>query len=158
MAMNGGVLAIDPGTKTGWGFWTGREALSGTWDFSPRRGDGAGVRFLRLRGRLDEMHRMNGPIGRLVYEMPGRFKSAAADDVVKGLVSHIQSWAESMNVPYEAVAPTELKKYATGKGAGKGTDKVAIFALAQERWPGISDHNEADARFLLQMVLDGRLE
>ena len=153
------ILCIDPGTVTGWALYDGRQALSGTWNFRPRRGDGAGVRFLRLRAKLDELFAVCGGIRRMVYEQPvGVYKSGAADDVIKGLVSHIQSWAESMGVPYEGVAPTELKRYATGKGAGKGTDKATMLVLAQGRWPGIVDHNEADALFLLAMVMEGKLE
>jgi hypothetical protein len=154
------ILALDPGTQTGWALYNGHGwELSGTWDFKPRRGDGAGVRFLRLRARLDETCATVDGLDRLVYELPaGHYKSGAASDVINGLVSHIQSWAKAAGVPYEAVAPSQIKKFATGKGAGKGTDKNAMLRIARERWKDISDHNEADARFILQMVLDGELE
>jgi hypothetical protein len=153
--MVGGTLALDLGTVTGWALWTGHDMLGGTWNFSPRRGDGAGMRFLRLRHALDEMSRIQGPFRRLVYELPaGTYKSGAADDVIKGMVAHTQSWAEGNGVPYEGVSPTTIKKYAVGKGNAK---KDLVFARAKELWPETSDHNEGDARLLLQMVLDGRL-
>ena len=149
------ILAIDPGTVTGWAFSDGQFSVSGTWNFKPRRGDGAGMRFLRLRSKLDEVYGLRGGLDRLIYELPaGQYKSGAADDVIKGMVSHIQSWAESVDVPYEGVAPAELKKFAVGKGKA---NKDLVLAAAKARWPEITDHNAADAMFILHMVLEGEL-
>ena len=150
------ILAIDPGTVTGWAVGNEDVKPSGTWNFKPRRGDGAGMRFLRLQSKLCEVHRDFYKLDRVVYELPaGHYKSGAADDVIKGMVAHIQSWCEKNEVPCEGVAPAELKKYATGKGNAK---KDLMLAAAQKRWPKITDHNEADARLLLQMVFDGVLD
>ena len=132
--------------------------VSGTWDMKPRRGDGAGVRFMRLLAKLNEVKASVGVIDRVIYELPGTFKSCAADDVIRGMVAHIQSWAEHEHIPYEGVSPTEVKKFATGKGGGSGTDKAAMVELAKKRWGSISNHNEADALFILAMVTEGRME
>ena len=146
------VLALDPGTITGWAILLLTGAiLSGTWDFRPRRGDGAGVRFLRLRAKLDEIHRLYA-LGHVVYELPaGHYKSGAADDVIKGLVAHIQSWCEAACVPYEGFAPSEVKKHATGKG---NAPKDAVVAAARARWgnEAIRDSNEGDARWILDLA------
>src|SRR5688572_7823149 len=96
-------LALDLGTTTGWALrgCLSDSLLSGTWNFQPRRGDGAGMRFLRLQGKLDEFAR-DWPLRRLIYELPaGHYKSGAADDCIKGLVAHVQSWCERNNIPCE---------------------------------------------------------
>lgn len=145
-------LALDLGTTTGWalrGVLSG-SLLSGTWNFQPRRGDGAGVRFLRLQAKLDEMRR-DWPLRRVVYELPaGHYKSGAADDCIKGLVSHVQSWCERNSVPCEGYSPTQVKKLATGKG---NANKAAVLAAAKEKYPdqNIVDGNQADALFVLEL-------
>jgi hypothetical protein len=143
------VLALDLGTTTGWAvrLADGTE-VSGTWSFKPRRGDGAGVRFLRLQSKLDEFHKMY-PVGRLVYELPaGHYKSGAADDCIKGLVAHTQSWCEKNSVPCEGVSPKEIKKFATGNG---NASKDKMLAAATARWGQFTeDDNEADARWILE--------
>ena len=144
------ILTIDPGTITGWACQHDGEVSTGTFNLTPRRGDGAGIRFLRLQRCLDEMKTNLGGIDRLVYELPGHFKSAAAADCINGLVAHIQSWCERSNVPCEAVAPTQIKKFATGNGNAK---KPAVLAAGQLRWPDITDHNTMDARWLLELVV-----
>jgi len=150
MNIEGAILALDPGTITGWAMYEHGHWFTGTYDLKPRRGDGAGMRFLRLWEKLDEFM-LHHAISRVVYELPaGHYKSGAADDCIKGIVSHIQSWCERNKVPCEGYSPAEIKKFATGKGNAK---KEIVFAAAQERWPTISDHNEADARWLLEMVL-----
>jgi Holliday junction resolvasome RuvABC endonuclease subunit len=150
------ILAVDPGTKTGWALRLpdGSE-LSGTWDFSPRRGDGAGVRYLRLRVRLDEIHRLYS-IDHLVYELPaGHFKSGAAADVIGGMVGNLQAWAEAAGVPYEAYAPGEIKRHATGKG---NAPKDAILAAARNKWgDSIADDNQADACWLLDLAVGAEM-
>lgn len=147
----GAVLAIDPGTTTGWAvrLEDGTE-MSGTWCFKPRRGDGAGVRFLRFQAKLDEFHKMY-PLTRLVYELPaGHYKSGAADDVIKGLVAHTQSWCEKNEVPCEGVSPKEIKKFATGKG---NANKDAMLNAAWAKWGKFTeDDNEADARWILEWL------
>lgn len=57
-----------------------------------------------------------------------------------------------MDVPYVEVAPSKLKKYATGKGVG-GKSGVLVEAVKRLGYDG-SDDNEADALWLLHMALD----
>jgi crossover junction endodeoxyribonuclease RuvC len=51
-------------------------------------------------------------------------------------------------VPYVEVAPTRLKKWATGKG---NAPKDQVLAKAARRWPGVSNNDEADAAWLRDM-------
>lgn len=143
-------LSLDLGTTTGWAMRNADGSLlSGTWSFKPRRGDGAGMRFLRLQAKLDEMLN-NYNMRQLVYELPaGHYKSGAADDCIKGLVSHVQSWCERNKVPCQGYSPNEIKKRATGKG---NANKDAVVAAAQQRWPNVTDNNEADALWLMVLL------
>lgn len=56
------------------------------------------------------------------------------------------------NIAYVEIAPSALKKYATGKG---NAPKEAVLAAAFQRlgYAGY-DHNESDALWLLAMALD----
>lgn len=58
-------------------------------------------------------------------------------------------------VPWVLVTPSQLKLYATGKGSGKGTDKIAMGVAAMER-AGVrfEDDNQCDAWWLRLMGLD----
>ena len=51
-------------------------------------------------------------------------------------------------IPYVEVAPTRLKKWATGKG---NAPKDQVLAKAARRWAGVSNNDEADAAWLRDM-------
>lgn len=149
-------LALDLGTTTGWAMLRDDGTTeSGTWEFKPRRGDGAGMRFLRLHMKMDEMANFGATIRRVIYEQPGHFKSMAADDCIRGLVSHVQSWCEKNHIPCEGYSPAEVKKAATGKG---NANKDQVLAAAKVRWPlvNIVDHNQADALWILELSKEER--
>lgn len=59
-------------------------------------------------------------------------------------------------IPYAVVAPAALKKYALGKGSGKGTGKDQVLAAAVRRYPmAAADGNDvADALVLAAMGAD----
>lgn len=78
----------------------------------------------------------------------------AMEDVVmrtNAITPHLMGIAmavcERYNVPYVAVSPASLKKWAAGHGHAK---KPAMIAAARERCPGveIKDDNQADAILL----------
>lgn len=57
--------------------------------------------------------------------------------------------------PYAIVGPTNLKRYALGKGNGKGTDKIAMGVAAYKRsGTEFADDNQCDAAWLRWMALD----
>lgn len=151
-------LALDLGTTTGWAMLRDDGSTeSGTWNFNRKRGDGAGIRFLRLHAKLDELvGHFRFTIRRLIYELPaGHYKSGAADDCIKGLVSHVQSWCEKNNIPCEGYSPAEVKKVATGKG---NANKDQVLAAAIAKWPAVNivDHNQADALWILELSKEER--
>lgn len=56
------------------------------------------------------------------------------------------------HVPYVEIAPSAVKKYATGKG-NAGKELVLVEAVKRLGYEG-SDNNEADALWLLTMAMD----
>jgi hypothetical protein len=145
------TLAVDLGTTSGWALCLPNgQVLSGTWNFKPKRGDGTGMRYLRLQAKLDEMHDLY-TLKHIIYELPaGVYRSGSADDTVKGLVAHVQSWSEANGVPSEGFAPSQIKKFAVGRGNAK---KDEIFAAAKAKWgEAVLDHNQGDALWLLDLA------
>lgn len=143
------ILAIDPATKCGWAHSVG---ASGVWDLSVRRDESAGMRLIRLRGKLEEI-RMSVGIDLIVYEAArhAATKMQGALVVTAQFTAIIETWCVDNGVEYQGLSPSEIKRHATGKG---NASKDMMIAAAREKWPHIrfADDNEADARWLLDLV------
>lgn len=147
------ILALDLGTTTGYALRAGlaNSLLSGSWDFKPRRFEGGGMRYLRLRERLNEMHD-SAPLKVVYFEEVRRHKGVDAAHVYGGLLGVLTSWCEEKGVPYEGVPVGTIKKYATGKG---NADKNAMVAAVREWGYEPDTHDEADAIALLRLKTEG---
>lgn len=133
--MNGTVLAIDPGTSCGWAVLRdGKLLAAGAWNLSPKRHEGGGMRFLRLRAFLTEAGRVG--IDAVAYEEVRRHLGTDAAHIYGGIVATITSWCEERGTPYLAFPVATVKKLATGKG---NADKDAMIAAAHARWPNLRD-------------------
>lgn len=147
------ILALDLGTKMGWAHNCG---VSGTWDLRIRRDESAGMRLIRLRAKLREIREGEG-IDLLVFEAVRHAnpRMGGAVVVMAELQGVIKLWCESLNIEYRGMSPTEIKKYATGKG---NCNKDAMRTAAKLRWGKVKvarmDDNEIDAKWLLAMVKD----
>jgi len=153
------ILAIDPGTKCGYCVMQGKRIIaSGTWDLSVKRGEGGGMRFIRLRKYLDEVCKQYPP-DFVLYEASGHFRSIAASAVYHGIVGKIMEHCEDGKLAYEGVPLATLKVYATGKG---NANKEAMRAAAERRLSGVfhglseADDNEIDAVWLGLWGLENR--
>lgn len=139
------ILALDLGTKCGWAYSSGGVVISGVWDLKPGRFDGGGMRFVKFRSALNEIHASN-PVGMCVFEEVRRHIGTDAAHVYGGLMAVVTEWCETNKVPYEGVPVQEIKKFATGSGNAK-KDKVIA---AVESWGySVEDDNHADALALL---------
>jgi Holliday junction resolvasome RuvABC endonuclease subunit len=141
------ILALDPATKCGWAHSSGP---SGTWDLSIRRDESAGMRLIRLKGKLDEIRRDAG-IDVLVYEAARHAapKMQGALVVQSELQGVIKLWCSENHIEFRGYSPSELKKHATGKG---NANKEAMMKAGREKWPACNgDDNEYDARWLLDL-------
>lgn len=141
------TIGIDPGTRCGWAILRGdgTRIQSGTWDLSPRRHEGGGMRYLRVRDHLVEML-AQFRVERLAYEEVRRHAGTDAAHVYGGIVAMIAAVCEERAVPYVGAPVGTVKKLATGKG---NADKDAMVSAAKALFgcmPG--DDNEADALFV----------
>lgn len=135
------ILAIDPGTKCGYAL---SPIESGVWDLSPRRHEGGGMRFFRLRNYLVKTCEN---VDLVVYEEVRGHRGTDAAQVYGGIVAILTEHCELKEIPYQGVPVGTIKKWATGKG---NADKVAMLAAAQGRWPdaSIETSDQADAVWL----------
>jgi Holliday junction resolvasome RuvABC endonuclease subunit len=140
-------LALDLGTTTGWAFRSGPNTMSGTWKLAGGRFEGGGMRGVRFKRYLDEMHAAD-PITEIVFEEVRNHKGVDAAHWYGGLWLTLCTWCEENDVPYEGVSVGEIKKFATGKGnANKDKMIEAVRSWGYEP----ADDNEADAIALLHL-------
>lgn len=142
------ILALDLATVTGWAVTSCGIVTSGTVSFAPKRGDGAGIRFLRFRRWFRDMLESEKP-EQVFYELVQRHVSTYAAHAYGGFLAHVQAECEAKGVPYSGIPVGTIKKQATGKG---NADKAAMIAAAAARWPDqkIADDNQADALWIME--------
>lgn len=143
------ILAIDPGTACGWAVRHSEQTYdSGVWDLKPRRHEGGGMRWVRLRAYLREvLDRFPPDI--VAYELVRRHLGTDAAQLYGGCVAVVAAECEERRIPFTAIPVATVKKHATGKG---NADKAAMIAAAAKRWPRPEpyDDNEADARWIAE--------
>lgn len=141
------ILALDPATNCGWAHSDG---AAGTWDLSIRRDESAGMRLVRLQGKLKELKESVG-VDVVYYEAARHAapKMQGALVVQAELQGVIKLWCENSAIQFRGVSPSEIKKLATGKG---NANKEAMITAARARWPECGDDNEADARWVLEFA------
>ena len=144
------ILGIDPGTRCGWAVrHVDGRIDSGTWNLAPRRFEGGGMRFLRLRGYLAEVLDRAQP-GMVVFEEVRRHLGTDAAQIYGGVIAIVQEECERRCIPYQGIPVGTVKRTATGKG---NADKDAMIAAANRQWGlhlGKKDDNEADARWIAE--------
>ena len=154
------VLAIDLGTQLGWALGDSEDktticlravCASGTISFKNGRYEGGGMRFLRFRRWLQEIHELQH-INEVVFEEVRRHLSTDSAHVYGGFLSHLTSWCEESDIPYIGVPVQKIKIFATGKGNAK---KDAVIESVKQRGFNPADDNEADALALLLCRLSG---
>jgi len=141
------LLALDLGTVTGFMCGTPEHNVSGIWNLKPTRFESAGMRFVKLRTKLAEMHRAYG-FSHIVFEEVRRHAGTDAAHVYGGLLGTLQTWCEENGVTYEGAGVGTIKKFATGKG---NADKKAMIAAARGFGTDTDDDNEADAVCLFHL-------
>ncbi len=141
------ILGIDPGTKCGWAVVKdgGIRIGSGVWDLKPRRHEGGGMRYLRVRRYVEELLAGSYGIEAVAYEEVRRHMGVDAAHVYGGIVAEITAVCEKRDpkLPYRGVPVGTIKKLATGKGNANKAKMIemarAVFGCEPK------DDNEADA-------------
>jgi crossover junction endodeoxyribonuclease RuvC len=141
------LLALDLGTHCGYAAGRPGAIVSGVLDLKPDRYSGGGMRFLRFRRHLDEIHAAT-PLTEVAYEEVRRHQGVDAAHIYGGLMATLQAWCEERGIPYEGVPVGTIKKFATGKG---NADKAKMIATVESWGFRPVDDNEADALALLAL-------
>lgn len=141
------LLALDLGTTTGYATGTPGCIISGVWSFKPQRFEGGGMRYLRFRRKLDEIHE-NTAIIEVVFEEVRHHNGVDAAHVYGGMLGHLTAWCEDKAIPYQGIPVGTIKKYATGKG--NANKEMMLEAIRMWGYKP-ADDNEADALALLHL-------
>lgn len=110
------ILAIDPGSHCGYANNYSKDA-SGTWELTPKRLEGPGVRYLRFRNYLIQLLARGAEM--VVFEEVRRHAGTAAAHVYGGLVGELMATCEDKEILYTSVPIGTWKKDVTGKGNTK---------------------------------------
>jgi hypothetical protein len=116
--------------------------VSGSWDLSPRRGDG-GLRYQRLKAELDRFD--IAPLD-VHYEQVHARAGMQARRVHGELLGRLKAWCLERGITPQPVGVGEIKRFWTGHGNATKDDMVAE---ARARGFDPVDENEADALALL---------
>ena len=150
------ILAIDPGTQTGWALYFEGTLTSGTWDCSVRRDESGGMRLIRFRAKLNEifaLQRGGSLLDVMVYEAArhGASRMQGALVVQSELQGILKLYCQDGRIQYRGYSPSEIKKFATGKG---NAPKKDVFGAAKITFPDqdVLDDNQADALMLLALA------
>lgn len=141
------VLALDIASTTGWA--KDFSTFYGTWDFKTRKDESIGMKLIRFRSKLEEVHKFM-ELDLIVYERPaGRHTNSIIHQ--SKLIAVLEEFCETKGIDYKAYSATEIKKHATGKG---NSAKPAMIKAAAEKfgYKG-NDDNVADALHLLDLCL-----
>jgi len=148
------ILALDPGTRTGWALSEHGRIESGTDVFDVKRGESPGTRYLRFNRWLDAMVLVEnvGPprVATIVYEQT-HHRGGAATEIAAGFATRIQEFCAWHGLEHAAVHSATLKKFTTGRGNAK---KPEMLEAVARRWRRVDSDDEADAVALLYWSLE----
>jgi hypothetical protein len=143
------ILALDLGDTTGWTRAIDGSAVSGIVDFSIQINEHPGARWPRVREQLRQL-----AVGctRVAWEkiISGGFgQGGFAKSTLYGLECQVVEVAAELGLEPITVAPTTLKKFATG--SGKAT-KDQMRDAGRKKWPGVTfpTHDAIDARWIFE--------
>lgn len=145
------ILALDLADCAGWATRSGPEILSGILDLSIAEGQHPGARSLRARGALRslaEKHKSTVVAWERIVPAQAKFRGSNATASLYGLQTQLVEVIYTLGLVAVTVAPSTLKKFATGSGKA---DKARMVLEARRKWPGWTPatHDEADARWVL---------
>lgn len=136
------VLGLDPGTSFGFAvFCDGKLATFGEWNLKPKRHEGGGMRFVRLKAYLSELLDEHN-IDLVFYELVRRHAGTDAAHVYGGLLGALTALAEERGLPYRGVPVGTCKRAFCGKG---NASKQMMIDEASRRFGIAVTDNEADA-------------
>jgi len=142
-------LCLDCGTKTGWASLVDGRIESGVQDFSLKRGESKGIRFLRFNTWLVGMLELVKPHV-VVYEM-AHFRGGHATEILVGMTTRIEQFCEEKGIEYSSIHSATLKKFATGSGRANKQDMIRM--ASQFFAKTVESDDEADALLILKWAM-----
>lgn len=146
------VIGLDLGTKTGYAYTNDskvRASHSGVADFSSRRHEGGGMRFLRFRRFLSEL--ISDPEDTVVFfEEVAAHRGVHAAHAYGGFLGILSEFCEKNSIPYRGLPVGTIKKHATGSG---NAGKPAMLARACTAFGHTDSEDAADALWTLSLGL-----
>lgn len=143
------ILTIDPGSHCGWASLVDGRIESGVQNFSLKRGESKGIRFLRFNTWLVGMLELVKPHV-VVYEM-AHFRGGHATEILVGMTTRIEQFCEERGIEYSSVHSGTLKKQICGKG--NANKKEVMMAVKKIYNREVSGDDEADALALLDYAI-----
>lgn len=139
------VLALDIASTTGWCL---EPHIYGTWDFKTKKDESMGMKLIRFRSKLNEIHDLE-KLDLVVYERPaGRHTNSIIHQ--SKLIAVLEEFCEQNNIDYRSYSATEIKKFATGKG---NAGKPLMIQAAKDKYNYLgNDDNEADAIHMRELL------
>lgn len=144
------ILALDLGTKTGWALSSEGHITSGTFEFKNDRFEGGGMRYLKFKHWLSQLHEL-GRVEAIMFEEVRNHAGVTAAHVYGGFLAHLTAWAEQEKIPYKGIPVATIKTHATGKG---NTKKEGMIAAMRKKGHSPKDDNEADALAILYYAVE----
>lgn len=141
-----GILSLDIASNTG--FCTA--TASGVWNLTPRKNESKGMRLIKFKASLREIVQSE-QISLIVFEGAVTY-SKFPNHVALELQGVLKLFCEEVGIEYKSYMPSEIKKFATGKG---NANKEAMIKAANERFGyNVRDDNEADAVCLYRLAIE----
>jgi len=132
------VLSLDIASLTGWALDT---EVYGTWDFKTLKDESMGMKLIRFKAKLKEIHELEA-LDIIIYERPAGKHANSMIHQAK-LIGVMEKFCEENGIDYRAYSASEIKLFATGKG---NCSKGDMIKAAKEKYGYTgSDDNEADA-------------
>ena len=132
------ILGLDPGISTGWATF---DSPTGVWSWGTWK-----LGFARPLNELQRrLYALNRPDFAVIEKPVGMGYNAMAGNSQK--LGVILRWLGEDTRRYRLVAPTTLKKFATGSGRATKED---MLRAAKKKWPTVSNDHEADALWLCE--------
>lgn len=144
------ILGLDLGTTTGFAVGSEAHMVSGTWNLKQGRYDGGGMRFVKFRTRLNEMHAAY-PLDCVFFEEVRRHLGTTAAHAYGGYLAVLTEWCEENGIPYSGLPVGEIKKSFCGSGNAK---KEKMIDECMRRGFDPCDDNEADAIAIFNLALE----
>lgn len=138
------VLSLDIASTTGWCL---DKDIYGTWDFKTRKDESMGMKLIRFKAKLREIHDLE-KLDVIIYERAaGRHANSLIHEAK--LIAVVEQFCEENEIDYRSYSATEIKLHATGSG-NASKEAMIKAAIAKHGYTG-SDDNEADAIHLREL-------